>query len=113
MTASPIPSLTIDCARIIADAVRSSRRKAVSLSTGDTRDLADAFVSIDAMAKLVAEYLAARDEMFRAGESGDVAGEQAADERLDKLEPQMIERLVALGYLHFHPEQEAPDGQEG
>ncbi|CAA0128966.1 Uncharacterised protein [Starkeya nomas] len=112
MSAAPISMMTIiDGARAAAEAVMASERKAIGLSVSDTRDLAQAFLAIDALARLAADYLAVREEMFAAGMAGDAAGESAADDKLDEIEPKLTERFVELGYLFFHPEQEAHDGQ--
>lgn len=101
--------VTLDEVRATARAIvnHKSTRGALGVSVHHVIALAHTVCALDDVARLSAERIAARDQMFRAGTAGDVAGEQAADDHLDEIELELADALTALGFLPT--EQESTD----
>jgi len=95
-------------ALLAAGVVLKSKRGAIGVSVDDTRALALAFRDLNAVVRLTADYFAARERMFDA-----IAGSpafQAADDRLQAADEQLIERLAALGYVTIEHAEETSNG---
>lgn len=89
-----------------------STRGALGVSTLHVWALAHAFCALDDIARLSAELFRTRDAMAAAGRAGDFKAEHCADDRLDEIEVELTDALVALGFnAHHQAAQEAKDGQ--
>lgn len=84
----------------------NGRRGAISVSVSHLVGMAHALCALHDSAVSAAEMLAASERQHRAGKSGDIPAEQAADDDRQHHENELTEGLIALGFLTL-VEQEA------
>lgn len=108
-TATPTSDVTLDDVLAGARAIvnHKSSRGAIGASVRLVHAMAHTVCGLDDVARLAGEYFATRERMFQAGKSGDVAGEQIADDQLDELDAELSGALAALGYLNLVSKENA------